>query len=138
MNTFVPNFCRPNSNSINFSLQLFDHCLAPDTMGDGTGCDNMTAVIAKLKPNAFSNKKQAGAQSESAAVKNSSNLTEKDEVKLESSADSVKPDTEAAKRPAGSPQEPQAKKAKTDIAATKISQDSSKNAETKTEPETTA
>ena len=22
-------------------------------MGDGTGCDNMTAVIAKLKPNAF-------------------------------------------------------------------------------------
>jgi len=33
--------------------ELFDHCLAPDTMGDGTGCDNMTAVIAKLKPNAF-------------------------------------------------------------------------------------
>ncbi len=30
-------------------LQLFDHCLAPDTMGDGTGCDNMTAVIVKFK-----------------------------------------------------------------------------------------
>ena len=28
-------------------LQLFEHCLAPDTMGDGTGCDNMTAVIVK-------------------------------------------------------------------------------------------
>ena len=116
-------------------------------MGDGTGCDNMTAVIAKLKPNAFSNKKQAGAQSESAAaVKNdSSNLTEKEgeeKVKLESesSADSVKPETEAAaaKRPAGSPQEPQAKKAKTDNAATETSQDSSKKAETKTEPETAA
>jgi len=33
--------------------ELFDHCLAPDTMGDGTGCDNMTAVLAKLKPGAF-------------------------------------------------------------------------------------
>lgn len=29
-------------------LQLFDHCLAPDTLGDGTGCDNMTAVIVKF------------------------------------------------------------------------------------------
>jgi len=123
----------------NIIKELFDHCLAPDTMGDGTGCDNMTAVIAKLKPNAFSNKKQAGAQSEASVTeKASSNLTEKEEVKLESSADSVKPDTEAAKRPAGSPQEPQAKKAKTDIAATEISQDSSKKAETKTEPETAA
>ena len=123
----VPNFCRPISNTIKFFLQLFDHCLAPDTMGDGTGCDNMTAVIAKLKPNAFSNTEKA-----------SSNLTVKEEVKLESSADSVKPDTEAAKRPAGSPQEPQAKKAKTDNAATETSQDSSKKAETKTELETAA
>lgn len=123
----------------NIIKELFDHCLAPDTMGDGTGCDNMTAVIAKLKPNAFSNKNQAGAQSEASVTeKASSNLTVKEEVKLESSADSVKPDTEAAKRPAGSPQEPQAKKAKTDIAATEISQDSSKKAETKTEPETAA
>ena len=31
-------------------FQLFEHCLAPDTMGDGTGCDNMTAVIVKFKP----------------------------------------------------------------------------------------
>ena len=29
---------------------MFEHCLAPDTMGDGTGCDNMTAVIVKFKP----------------------------------------------------------------------------------------
>jgi hypothetical protein len=33
-----------------FYFQLFEHCLAPDTMGDGTGCDNMTAVIVKFKP----------------------------------------------------------------------------------------
>lgn len=32
-----------------YVLQLFDHCLAPDTLGDGTGCDNMTAVIVKFK-----------------------------------------------------------------------------------------
>lgn len=30
-------------------MQLFDHCLAPDTLGDGTGCDNMTAVIVQFK-----------------------------------------------------------------------------------------
>jgi protein phosphatase 1G len=28
--------------------QLFDECLAPNTMGDGTGCDNMTAMIVRL------------------------------------------------------------------------------------------
>jgi protein phosphatase 1G len=31
-------------------LQLFDHCLAPNTLGDGTGCDNMTAVIVQFRP----------------------------------------------------------------------------------------
>lgn len=30
-------------------LQMFDHCLAPSTMGDGTGCDNMTAIIVRFK-----------------------------------------------------------------------------------------
>ncbi|XP_015524868.1 probable protein phosphatase CG10417 isoform X1 [Neodiprion lecontei] len=29
--------------------ELFDHCLAPNTLGDGTGCDNMTAVIVRFK-----------------------------------------------------------------------------------------
>ncbi|XP_052842633.1 probable protein phosphatase CG10417 isoform X1 [Drosophila gunungcola] len=29
--------------------ELFDNCLAPNTMGDGTGCDNMTAVIVKFQ-----------------------------------------------------------------------------------------
>lgn len=31
--------------------QMFDHCLAPDTMCDGTGCDNMTAIIVQFKNN---------------------------------------------------------------------------------------
>jgi protein phosphatase 1G len=30
--------------------ELFEHCLAPDTLGDGTGCDNMTAIIVRFKP----------------------------------------------------------------------------------------
>ncbi|KAG1665821.1 Protein phosphatase 1G [Nymphon striatum] len=30
--------------------EMFMHCLAPDSAGDGTGCDNMTAVIVKFKP----------------------------------------------------------------------------------------
>lgn len=24
---------------------MFNYCLAPNTMGDGTGCDNMTCII---------------------------------------------------------------------------------------------
>lgn len=27
------------------------HCLAPNTSGDGTGCDNMTAIIVKFNLN---------------------------------------------------------------------------------------
>lgn len=30
--------------------ELFDTCLAPNTIGDGTGCDNMTAVIVRFEP----------------------------------------------------------------------------------------
>ncbi|KAK7864745.1 hypothetical protein R5R35_012254 [Gryllus longicercus] len=30
--------------------ELFDFCLAPDTASDGTGCDNMTAVIVQFLP----------------------------------------------------------------------------------------
>ena len=38
------------SSFIPFSLsvQLFMHCLAPNTSGDGTGCDNMTAIVVKF------------------------------------------------------------------------------------------
>jgi len=40
----------PEDKLSNICEELFEHCLAPDTMGDGTGCDNMTAVIVKFKP----------------------------------------------------------------------------------------
>lgn len=29
--------------------EMFDHCLAPNTMGDGTGCDNMTVCVIQFK-----------------------------------------------------------------------------------------
>lgn len=29
---------------------MFEQCLAPNTLSDGTGCDNMTCIIVKLKP----------------------------------------------------------------------------------------
>ncbi|XP_062585498.1 probable protein phosphatase CG10417 [Saccostrea cucullata] len=31
--------------------ELFDYCLAPNTYGDGTGCDNMTCIIVNFKEN---------------------------------------------------------------------------------------
>lgn len=34
-------------------FQMFDHCLAPSTMGDGTGCDNMTAIVVRFKNGAI-------------------------------------------------------------------------------------
>ncbi|KAJ6642325.1 putative protein phosphatase [Pseudolycoriella hygida] len=38
---------RENLSSI--CEELFTNCLAPNTAGDGTGCDNMTAVIVQFK-----------------------------------------------------------------------------------------
>lgn len=29
--------------------ELFDRCIAPDTNNDGTGCDNMTAIIVRFR-----------------------------------------------------------------------------------------
>ncbi|KAF5272182.1 hypothetical protein FQA39_LY01264 [Lamprigera yunnana] len=31
--------------------EMFDYCLAPNTMCDGTGCDNMTAIVVQFKSN---------------------------------------------------------------------------------------
>lgn len=38
---------------------MFDHCLAPHTKGDGTGCDNMTAIIVQFKSNNTNAKRPA-------------------------------------------------------------------------------
>ena len=36
---------------------MFDHCLAPDTSGDGCGCDNMTGMIIQLNPRSKNSKR---------------------------------------------------------------------------------
>lgn len=37
------------------AFQLLDHCLAPDTSGDGTGCDNMTCMIVTFRAHTGTN-----------------------------------------------------------------------------------
>lgn len=41
----------PTKNLSEICEEMFDYCLAPHTKGDGTGCDNMTAIIVQFKPN---------------------------------------------------------------------------------------
>lgn len=43
----------PNKKVSQVCEELFDKCLAPNTLGDGTGCDNMTAVIVRFKEELF-------------------------------------------------------------------------------------
>ncbi|VDK66552.1 unnamed protein product [Onchocerca ochengi] len=45
------------SDGVNLSdicEQICDHCLSPNTAGDGTGCDNMTIIIAQILRSASS------------------------------------------------------------------------------------
>uniref|UniRef100_A0A8C6UYF7 Protein phosphatase 1G n=1 Tax=Neogobius melanostomus TaxID=47308 RepID=A0A8C6UYF7_9GOBI len=51
---FVSERIKPDQNGKTRSLstiveELLDHCLAPDTSGDGTGCDNMTCMIVTFQ-----------------------------------------------------------------------------------------
>lgn len=41
----------PTKKLADICEEMFDYCLAPHTKGDGTGCDNMTAIIVQFKPN---------------------------------------------------------------------------------------
>jgi len=55
--------------------ELFENCLSHDTLGDGTGCDNMTAVIVRFKPTLAECKdvvSSEGQNSESAGASSSS------------------------------------------------------------------
>lgn len=52
---FVSERIKPNDKGVVRPLssiveELLDHCLAPDTSGDGTGCDNMTCMIITFSP----------------------------------------------------------------------------------------
>ena len=51
---------------------MFDYCLAPNTSGDGTGCDNMTCIIVDFDKmwNNNHNKRNASELDSSAEVEN--------------------------------------------------------------------
>lgn len=49
---FVRERLTPDSDKLSsICEELFDKCLAPTTVGDGTGCDNMTCIIVKFHHN---------------------------------------------------------------------------------------
>uniref|UniRef100_A0A914RP85 Uncharacterized protein n=1 Tax=Parascaris equorum TaxID=6256 RepID=A0A914RP85_PAREQ len=35
-------------NSLSSQEAMCNECLSPNTAGDGTGCDNMTVIVAEL------------------------------------------------------------------------------------------
>uniref|UniRef100_A0A182WLM5 protein-serine/threonine phosphatase n=1 Tax=Anopheles minimus TaxID=112268 RepID=A0A182WLM5_9DIPT len=70
---------------------LFDHCLAPHTRGDGTGCDNMTAIIVQFKPN-FTG---AGSRKRTASNSVAGTVDENDADAVSSATKKVKTDATA-------------------------------------------
>lgn len=77
-------------NLIMFSFQLFDNCLAPDTHGDGTGCDNMTCIIVQLNettqaPEIYSgSKRKLSSEEDNAANPNEAESVKKSRVEVSS------------------------------------------------------
>jgi len=112
----------PDDKLSSICEELFDHCLAPDTMGDGTGCDNMTAVIVRFKPKfqtvkdivtdpSASSSSSGGSSSSSGGSSGSGGSSSKPAAASEpatSSGGSVKRDSEESEAA------PQAKKLKLD------------------------
>ncbi|XP_065174095.1 LOW QUALITY PROTEIN: probable protein phosphatase CG10417 [Atheta coriaria] len=60
--------------------EMFDHCLAPNTMGDGTGCDNMTAIIVEFRNNKSASAKRPASESEEADSTKRAKTEEADEL----------------------------------------------------------
>lgn len=61
--------------------EMFEYCLAPHTKGDGTGCDNMTAIIVQFKPNfvgEVSRKRAASPEPETTAANSDCKKTKTD------------------------------------------------------------
>nr|XP_032631098.1 protein phosphatase 1G isoform X2 [Chelonoidis abingdonii] len=63
--------------------ELLDQCLAPDTSGDGTGCDNMTCIIICFNPRSTQahtdsgKRKLAAAEAQAAREENGSDSSKK-------------------------------------------------------------
>ncbi|XP_029642059.1 probable protein phosphatase 2C 58 isoform X1 [Octopus sinensis] len=65
---------KPNLSAI--CEEIFDYCLAPNTMGDGTGCDNMTCLIVDFKKRNIGGKKRTSEQKENSPDTRNSNKVE--------------------------------------------------------------
>uniref|UniRef100_A0A1I7W2A1 Uncharacterized protein n=1 Tax=Loa loa TaxID=7209 RepID=A0A1I7W2A1_LOALO len=44
----------PKTARFSSPKEICDHCLSPNTAGDGTGCDNMTIIVAQILRSASS------------------------------------------------------------------------------------
>ncbi|XP_053210593.1 probable protein phosphatase CG10417 isoform X2 [Panonychus citri] len=88
--------------------KLFDHCLSPDTEGDGTGCDNMTCIIVK-----FTNVKPTDSQKELSDSDDEEIPKPNEEKPCPSQSDSKK--QSAPESQEGSSAEPSSKRQKTDL-----------------------
>lgn len=68
-------------------FQLFEHCLAPNTVGDGTGCDNMTCIIVQFKKDGInghlSNKRPASSLEETTDSKDNLDVSSAKRQKTE-------------------------------------------------------
>jgi hypothetical protein len=71
---------------------MFEYCLAPNTFGDGTGCDNMTAIIVLLRnpPAASADHADAKCTTATAADAKKRSLDSTDEVANEEATSSCK------------------------------------------------
>ncbi|KAH3734017.1 hypothetical protein DPMN_040456 [Dreissena polymorpha] len=68
--------------------ELFDHCLAPNTMGDGTGCDNMTCIIIVLNSSTSSSSSSNGCKITSSNISS----CKRDITHLESTSEDLQPE----------------------------------------------
>ncbi|XP_041977839.1 probable protein phosphatase 2C 11 [Aricia agestis] len=68
--------------------EMFDHCLAPSTVGDGTGCDNMTAIIVRFKSGKISDVAQHTEGAKKRAAEDSSEEKDSKRQKTEDSLSS--------------------------------------------------
>lgn len=79
-----------------FFFQLFDRCLAPNTIGDGTGCDNMTCIIVRWKKPGETNGINSGSANETKVAQEAEQ--KKPTESTEASTVSPATKTEAEKR----------------------------------------
>lgn len=101
--------------------EMFDYCLAPHTKGDGTGCDNMTAIIVQFKTNltgGASRKRAASPEPETTASESDCKKVKTEEAKSSSTnGSSSSEDKEAAAAVATIAAEPAATDSAEDAAA---------------------